>query len=183
MSYQGSFACQENSLILFVFHGPSSVLGPICCYFQNLLILHFCFYYYYYCCYYYEIDTSPHFFLLICILFLLLLTCIAHFATNAFLKKGKNLSPSSSALLLVLWHAPLLCQPLRSHGCVLQPLLSAHGLHHFFSLTWLSSSFSFSKTLHYVFPHHLWSLTHFILLFWTYWVELKWVRIWVLREI
>lgn len=39
-----------------------------------------------------------------------------------------------------------------------------------------------SKPLHYIFPHHLWPLTHSIF-FWTCWVKLKWVRIWVLRGI
>lgn len=98
-------------------------------------------------------------------------------------ENGRNLSPSSLSVLLVLWQVPPLCPPLHFHYSVLQPLLSAHGLHHLFSLTWLPSSLSFSKPLHYVFPHHRWSLTHFIILFWTYRVELKWERIWVPREI
>lgn len=77
----------------------------------------------------------PIFFFLSSSWFCSLLTCIAHFTAIVFLKKEKNLSPSSSALLSVLWHAPLLDQPLHFHCCVLQPLLSTHGLHHFFHLT------------------------------------------------
>lgn len=185
MSYQGDFACWEKFLVLSVFHSPFSVLGPTCLYSQNLLIVPFpfyyccCWYYCYYCC---CTDTCPYFFFSSASCFCSLLRCIPHFTANAFLKRRKPIS-LSSALLFILWHAPILCQPLHFRCCVLQLLLSAHSLHHFFSLASFSSSFSFSKTLHYTFPLHLWSLTHFILLFWTYRVELKWVRKWVLREI
>lgn len=128
---------------------------------QNLSILHFPFspYYYWYFC----LSSASCF----CSLIIWIADC------QCISKKVINLSLYSSALLLVLCCAPPLCQPLHFHCRVLQALLSAHGFHHFFSLAWLPSSFCFSKTLYYIFPHHLWSLTHFILLFWTRWVELK----------
>lgn len=117
------------------------------------------------------IDASACFFLSSASCFCSLIIWIAD--CQCISKKVINLSLCSSALLLVLCCAPPLCQPLHFHCRVLQALLSAHGFHHFFSLAWLPSSFCFSKTLYYIFPHHLWSLTHFILLFWTRWVELK----------
>lgn len=116
------------------------------------------------------VDTSACFFFSSASCFCSLILWIADCQCTS--KKVKNPSPSSSALRLVLCCAPLLCQPLHFHCQVLQDLLSAHGLH-FFSLAWLPSFFRFSKTLYYIFSHHLWSLTHFILLFWTRWVELK----------
>lgn len=117
-------------------------------------------------------DTSACFFFSSASWFCSLIIWIAD--CQCISKEIKNSSLSSSSLLLVLCcAAALLCQSLQFHCPVLQPLLSAHGLHHFFSLAWLPSFFCFSKTLYYIFPHHLWSLTHFTPLFWTRWVELK----------